>query len=258
MHPALFRLFSLLRYKWQSKSVYYIHSPFVYAFFEKVLRSSAKNELWPAIQQLRKQTGDNRTVIPPVDYGAGTGKERTVATIGSKTAIPEKYGQLLSCATHYFQPKNILELGTSLGFSTAYLAAGAPLANVITIEGNPHLSALAQQHFRQLQLSQIEVVTGNFDALLPELLPEKQFDLVFVDGNHRFEPTVRYFEWLLSSTHDQSVLIFDDIYWSEEMRDAWQYIKKHPRTRLTISVWRMGFVFFRSENLATEHFELRY
>ena len=82
--------------------------------------------------------------------------------------------------------------------------------------------------------------------------------LVFFDGNHRKDATLRYFNQCLEKANEDSIFIFDDIHWSEEMQDAWKEIKAHPQITLALDVFQFGICFFRKEKLAKEEFLLRY
>ena len=72
-----------------------------------------------------------------------------------------------------------------------------------------------------------------------------KLDFVFVDGNHQRDATLKYFEWCLPKVHKDTVLIFDDIYWSEGMKAAWNEIKAHPSVTVTINMFWIGLVFFK-------------
>ena len=90
----------------------------------------------------------------------------------------------------------------------------------------------------------------------PRTAKKTSYDLIFIDGNHRKEPTLSYFEKLLPLVHNDSVMILDDIHWSKEMEEAWEEIKKHPSVKVTIDTFFQGFVFFRREQVK-EHFVIR-
>lgn len=71
--------------------------------------------------------------------------------------------------------------------------------------------------------------------------------MVYIDGNHRYASTMQYFELLLSKVNEQSILIFDDIYWSSEMEKAWNEIKNHEAVTLTIDLFYVGIVFLEKK-----------
>ena len=101
-------------------------------------------------------------------------------------------------------------------------------------------------------------IQGEFSKTLPILLEElPRVDFAYVDGNHSLEPTVDYFNLLLKKCHTHSVLVFDDINWSQEMKQAWSSIKNHEAVTVTIDLFAFGIVFFRREQ-EKEHFKIRY
>ncbi len=162
----------------------------------------------------------------------------------------------------------MLELGTSLGISAAYLASGAQEADnssgatnakLLTLEGAGAVAAVAAANFRSLGLENIELVTGGFDDRLPGVLDKMgRIDLAFVDGNHRKEPTLRYFNLLIGCASPSAVLIFDDIHWSREMEEAWEAIKQDPRVLLTVDLFFIGLVFLREEFKVKQDFIIRF
>lgn len=194
----------------------------------------------------------DNTVLKIEDLGAGSknssSNERTIRQLIKNSAKAPKYGQLLFRLVNYVEAKNIIELGTSLGMSTLYLANSRRYSNVYTLEGSKEIAKKAKDNFNKMQLKNIEVINGNFDNTLTPLLDKLQkVDFVFFDGNHKEKPTLHYFEKCLSKVHNNTVFVFDDIYWSEEMTSAWKVIKANKKVTMTIDVFEMGIVFFRKE-----------
>lgn len=259
MIDTIHRLKEFLSYQQRAQTKYYIHSPFAYCFFLNVLQSS-KKPVFQNINTLRNRLYQNYDKISINDMGAvPCTKQKTVAQMATKASIPHKYGSVLFNIMQYYAPQNVIELGTCLGLGTSYMALGNPTANIITIEGAESLAMLAKQNFKQLNLKNIKQFIGNFNDELPLILSQiDTIDVAFVDGNHRYEPTMRYFNLLLQKTNESSILIFDDIYWSREMTQAWQQIKKDDRVTLSIDLYRFGIVFFHKDKLAKEDFTLRF
>jgi predicted O-methyltransferase YrrM len=215
------------------------------------------------IAQIKKYNIQQNTKIQITDFGAGSDgkvqKTRTLKSVARQSAIPKKYGELLFKVVEHYQPKNILELGTCIGIGTLYMAAAKTDIPTITIEGDNNLAKIASENFSKYPkpLQNIQQVIGNFDDVLLNVLSNlNEVGLAFIDGNHRKEPTLQYFHQILEKCTSASILIFDDIYWSEEMGEAWEEIKNHPKVKLTIDLYRMGFVFFVEEKKAVEHFQL--
>jgi predicted O-methyltransferase YrrM len=240
-----------------------MHSPFVFDFIQSVLNNNHGYQPPAEIETLRSDLKKDETKLAVTDLGAGsrssTMKERTVRDIVSRAVKPEKFGKMLFRLAAHYKPATIVELGTSLGITTSYLSFGAPEATVYTLEGVPPIAALASWHFQKLQRNNITQIRGNFDEELPKLLSKlDSVDLAFIDGNHRYEPTRRYFQEILEKASNNSILIFDDIHWSKEMEQVWKEIRQHPRVRCSVDLFFMGFVFFREEFKTVHHHTIRF
>ncbi len=240
-----------------------VHSPFVFDFIKNVLRDNKQYECYREIEARRKLLLNGNSVIEVEDFGAGSGKlksnKRAVKNIAASSLKPRKFAQLLFRIVQYYKPENILELGTSLGVTTCYLATGNTAATVFTCEGSSSIAAIAQQNFKALQLDNIRVTEGNFaKTLQPVLSGIDTIDLAFVDGNHRKEPTLEYFSALLSHSNPSSIFIFDDVHWSEEMEAAWHNIQQHPSVTLTIDLFFIGLVFINPDFKIKQHFTIRF
>lgn len=255
MKDIFYKLASYGKYLLHAKTKYYLHSPFVYQFYLNVLEGKMSA---PSIEALRKALCRNKETISFFDYGkGGMLTTRSVGDMAKRSSVSCKYGKLLLNLVHHYQPQKVLELGTNLGLSTAYIALGNRKAGVVTIEGSDALSNLAQQNIDRLGIENVCFVKGNFDAALEGALQEmKKVDMVFFDGNHFKNPTLKYFETCLPYSHSQSIFVFDDIHWSREMNEAWEDIKAHPKVSLSIELYRMGIVFFNKQKLKKEHFIL--
>ncbi len=250
-----------IRYYLRGKTIYQVHSPFVFAFVKEVFQDTRDFYAFSLIEPLRESYLANKQMIEVSDFGAGShstrGNIRSIQSIAQSAVTPARYTQLLFRLIHFYKPKTILEMGTSLGISTLYQAYGNETAQVITLEGCPQISKYAQQGFDSLEVNNIELITGDFrDTLAPALQKLQKLDYAFFDGNHRKAPTLAYFEECLKYAHEESIFIFDDIYWSAEMREAWETIKAHKDVSLSIDMFYMGIVFFRKENKEKEHFTI--
>lgn len=240
-----------------------MHSPFVFDFIQSVLNNKHHYTAPATIEEVRKELLRNKKTITVEDLGAGSrtlkSTEKEISNIAKAAVKPPKYSQLLHRLVKHYQPQTIIELGTSLGITTAYLATGNSAANITTIEGSSAIAEVAQTVFKKLQLSNIQLLTGNFNYLLPEVLQQIQtLDVGYIDGNHRLTPTLNYFHQLLQKAHNHTVLIFDDIHWSAEMEEAWYTIQQHPAVRCSIDIFFLGFVFFRDEFKEKQHFAIRF
>jgi predicted O-methyltransferase YrrM len=239
-----------------------IHSPFIFDLVSRVFRNNIDPVSAAVIENIRKKMISDKRVIHIQDLGKGSGAlnsdNRKVSDIARHSPVTRKYGELLSKLAKEFGNPLILELGTSLGISTMYLAAACPDSDVWTIEGCPGTAAIAQENFNEATFRNIKLFKGPFDEVLPGIYAEGLIPgLVFIDGNHRKEPVMKYFNQLAERSDAGTVIIIDDIYHSAEMAAAWKEIKKHPGVSVSIDIFRMGIVFFR-EGINHSDYIIRY
>jgi len=236
-----------------------VHSPFIYNFVTKCLYNKTKFDAYKKLKQYKKELLQSNTVLQITDLGEGSkvldDNQRNVGKMAKTSSSSKKDSELLYRLSDYFKFKTVLELGTSLGMGTYALSLANPTSKIITIEGCPNTSRFAQSQLKKHDIGNVEFLIGNFSNTIPTL-QNNNFDFIFFDGHHNKEATIQYFEALLPKTHNETVFVFDDIYWSEGMTEAWEYIKNHNAVTVTVDVFHLGFVFFRKEQ-AKEHFKIR-
>ncbi len=240
-----------------------VHSPFVFEFIKFVMNDETVYPEYEKAEAVRRQMLRDQRSIEVRDFGAGSAviktNTRVVSKIAASSLKAKKFAQLLYRMAAYYKPQMMIELGTSLGVTSAYLAAGNPSTTLYTLEGAPEIAKIAQQNFHALSLKNIELITGDFAVTLPQLFASiQQTGLAFVDGNHRKLPTLQYFGLLLRHSDDNTILIFDDIHWSAEMEEAWAEIKSHNAVTLTIDLFFIGIVFLRKDFKVKQHFSIRF
>ena len=239
------------------------HSPFVFEFIKFVLNDKNSYPCYNKIETLRTKLSKDKTVINVEDFGAGSTviktNTRIIKDIAASSLKPKKYSRLLFRMVQYYNKKNVLELGTSFGTTTSYLASAKNIPVVTTMEGAVNIANIAQQSFAFLHLQNINVIRGDFKQTLPEFLSDnKNIDFVFIDGNHRKIPTLDYFEQILLSSNEETIFIFDDIHWSKEMEEAWEIIKQHTAVSLSIDLFFIGIIFLRKDFKVKQHFVIRF
>ena len=140
----------------------------------------------------------------------------------------------------------IVELGTSLGVTTAYMAAMDKRNKVITYEGCPAVAEIAKENWEALGLKNIDCRVGEITA---EILDKdlERVDVAFIDANHTYAGTRAYFNVLAEKVHRKSVMIVDDIHYNKEMERAWREICADERVTSTMDLYQMGLVFFDKE-----------
>jgi predicted O-methyltransferase YrrM len=240
-----------------------IHPPFIFDFITKVLNDKENYAAYKTVEQLRNNLLINKNIIKVEDYGAGSAtgatKQRSISSIVKNAAKPEKFAQLLYRIVQYYSCRNIMELGTSLGISSSYMALANSFGRVITCEGSAIIAAIAKENFKKLFLQNITVFEGEFNTSYSKaLLDVPSIDLLFIDGNHQYQPTIDYFIKAIPYLHEKSIVIFDDIHWSMDMEKAWNDIKKNTAISETIDLFFIGIAFFRKEQKVKQDFVIRY
>lgn len=256
----LFRILKYLNYFFRARhrKGHGIHSPFVYDLVSRVFRNKIDPSVVNKIESIRKDLLNDHRIIELNDRGAGShrmkSKTRRISDIARHSPVPSSYGKLLYNLAADFGMPGVVELGTSLGISSMYMASARPGLKISTIEGSHAVAEIARENFSKAGISNIEVHAGSFDEIMPGLINENsKAGLVFIDGDHRYEPTMRYFNYLVKVADDSSVIVIDDIYYSEEMEKAWNDIRKSPRVGVTVDIFRMGLVFFRKGISRTDY-----
>ncbi|MFV0392248.1 MAG: O-methyltransferase [Paludibacteraceae bacterium] len=225
-----------------------IHSPYLYRFTQNAIYEKNPFYIFPEIEALREHLYFDDRVLDLKDFGTGQDRETHVMDIAKKSLKKRKYGQLLYRIVHFLQAKQVLELGTSLGITTSYLASGNSDIRCVSMEGSEAIVKIARENFEKLQLENIELIVGNLDETLsPTLNTKGNWDVIFFDANHRKAPTLNYFLQCLEHIHRYSVFIFDDIHWSEDMEDAWNEIRKHESVTVCVDLFEIGIVFFNKD-----------
>ncbi|MES2417245.1 MAG: class I SAM-dependent methyltransferase [Bacteroidota bacterium] len=259
----LFQFFAdYLKHRLTAKSRHGTHSPFVYRLVDEVIYDFSIKKVYEAIEQQRKKLLNDDTLITITDLGAGSyfniARQRRVSDLAKKAVKNPKLAQLIYRLAKNHRPETIIELGTCLGITTAYLSKANTAATIVTIEGCLETAKIAAQNFKALNLSNVTLQVGNFNDLLPkEIAIREKLDFVYIDGNHTRAATLNYFEQCLAKVDENSLLIFDDIYWSPGMKQAWAEIKAHPQVTVTVDLFWIGLVYFRPGQ-AKEDFKIRF
>lgn len=251
-----------IKHRISAKNRHGLHSPFAFDLYKEVISDKRNYYAFEDIESIRAKLLLSKQKIPIKDHGAGSrvnsSSKRSISDIAKNSLSGKKEGQMLFKLVNSMQPKRILELGTSLGITTMYLASPQSKSKVITIEGCPNTAKVARINFDKLGYENIELIRDTFDNALPKVL-QKGFipDLVYIDGNHKKEATLNYFNQLIKKLPENAIMVFDDIYWSTDMEEAWEEIKAHPVVNITFDLFFLGIVFLRKEQ-AEEHFKLRF
>jgi len=251
-----------IKYYLSAKSASALHSPFIFKLYTEVISKKSFYPEYTIAEKRRKELLKDKSMISVLDMGAGSERKsesfRRVKSIVKRSSTLPSKGQLLFRLARYFNPEKILELGTSAGISTMYLALGSPKTKVITIEGCANIASVAEINFRRTKITNVEQNIGSFENLLPDILRNiGVVDMLFIDGDHRKERLLENFGLCMEYSGNESVFVIDDIHWSKSMEEAWKTISHDPRVKVSVDLFHFGLVFFREE-LSDESFILRF
>ncbi len=237
-----------------------VHSPFVYELATNVIADKREHIAYKLPEVYFDELRNTSEVLEHTELGAGQtqNKKLSVSAIANRSAVTPKWGRLLHRLVRFTHPSLVVELGTSLGVGSLYMASALDKpAKLFTYEGSPQIATFAEQSFDRMGLSDtITLFNGNIDEKFPQsaALIDK-IDFAFIDANHKFTPTLKYFSWLAEKSHHDTIIVLDDIHWSKQMELAWLEVQNLPGVTITVDLYRFGLVFFK-EGQAKEHFKI--
>lgn len=237
---------------------YQVHSPFVFDLATALLEDDRDYYAFRDVELIRKKMLESDVWLDRVDYGAQEGRRREMLRkVVANAASSPKQGEMLFRLANHLHPQTMLELGTSVGIGTMYLASGARNARLRTLEGCPQTAAVARNNTALLGLQHVDVTEGPFEqTLAPALNDLKSVDLFYFDGNHRPDPTLQYFDKCLPFAKSNAVFVFDDVYWSAGMTDAWKKIQQCPEVTLTVDFFSISLAFIDPAFKQKQHFRI--
>ncbi len=260
IHHTLFIITAYIKHWFSSKPKggFGIHSPFVYRFVTDVIECNHQYYAYGDVERFRRAWLSDKMEIDFTDYGTGTSGKRKICNIAKKSLKSKDLAQLIYRIALSNHSHNILELGTSLGITTMYLALTDSTARVVSLEGCQAVANCALSALNLRGIKNVEIITGNIDNTIKGVVSTfDSLDFVLFDANHRKEPTMYYFNECLTKVHDKTIFVFDDINHSDEMREAWKEICGNEKVRVTIDIFHLGIVFF-DKKLKKEHYKIRY
>jgi predicted O-methyltransferase YrrM len=234
-----------------------IHSPYFFDFYEKVILNKKQLVGFAEIENVRNNLLNSSLEIEVKDLGAQSthfkNEKRALSKVAETSISPRALCELLFRLVNYMEATSILELGTSAGVTSLYLAK-QPQSKVVTFEGNKALINIARTNFESFETRNIKLIEGNLDITLSDYLQNPaKIDFVLMDANHRYEPTVRYFNLLTKRIAQKGIIVLDDIYHSEEMAKAWKELSRHELVYGSVDLFRCGILFF-DPALNRQHF----
>ena len=255
MGKIIFRVLSYIKYYLKRKDEHSLHSPFLFDFYTQVLKN--KSEF--SVQSIEKFRTSLLHSTDKVKLSrSGSSFDVNIRSEAGSSLSPPDQSDFIGSLINYINPKNVIELGTNFGISTSYIAHYAPKARIISIDHSSQIASIAEDFFHKSGLQNVEVLKGDFDNYLSMALDKFQtIDFVFFDGNHRYIPTIEYFEQCLPKINPNTVFLFHDIYWSEEMSRAWKKIQTYEQVIVSVDLFYFGLAFFRN-NQPKQHFILKF
>ena len=295
----LYRVSSWLKHQLTARNTggHGVHSPYLFEWVRMVMSDKNTYYVWDEIEEIRQEMLKDTRELEFVDYGSGgplptspskgrSANIRCVCDIAKGSLARRKEAQLLARLVGWLgrplltspsrggigdeasedrKGLTIVELGTSLGVTTAYLAAMDSRNKVVTFEGCPAVAEVARANWEKLGLSNIACVVGEItvdslqlavDSLQLAVDSLSGIDVAFIDANHTYEATLTYFNALASRVHEKSVVVVDDIHYNEDMEKAWKAICADERVTTTMDLYRMGLVFF-DKHYWRKHYKMR-
>lgn len=229
-----------------------IHSPYLFELVRFILRDQNPYYAFAEIERQRKLLLACEDELDVVDFGSqgsseGIHIQRRVCDIAKGHLESPKVGQMLFRLVTWLshqakQPLNIIELGTSFGVTTAYLAIPNSRNNVLTLEGSKALLNVAQGIWKALAIENISWMEGNIDRTLFNYA-RVPLDLAYIDANHTFEATMRYANYLLPLMAEKGVIVIDDIHYSKEMERAWNSLITNEKVSSSMDLYHVGLLF---------------
>jgi len=255
LHQAL----QYIKFLKASTNQHGVHSPFVFDLVTRCLYDKTHYKAYATLAKYRQELLEIDRKIHITDFGSGSrvfkSNERVISQMVKTSGTPLKRMKLLFRLVNYVKPTKTLELGTLFGLATSAMALGYGENNITSVEGCSATLNVAKTQIENFGFKKIHLINARFEAILPEL-SQYTYDLIIFDGNHQKKATLDYFTLLLPTAHNDSLFIFDDIYLSDGMTQAWETIKQHPKVTVTVDLFYLGLVFFRKEQVK-QHFKIR-
>lgn len=251
-------VFEYIKFHWKAKKRHGTHSPFMYKMVDECIAIQINEEDKKQIKTLVFQLKRDNSKIQVADFGVGSKslkKERKINSILKISSSKGKYARFFYQISAFYQPKFILEFGTSLGIGTIHFAKGNQKAQITTVEACPETARVATQNFNKLSVENVQLINKTFENFLKEE-ELKEYDIIFIDGHHDGVALMRYLDLLYPQIKDNTFVILDDIRWSDSMFDSWEKLVADNRFHVTIDFFRMGMLLKRPEQ-RKEHFIIR-
>jgi predicted O-methyltransferase YrrM len=251
-----------LRHFLKSLDEHSLQAPFIFDLYSNIIKEEKKYYIFDEIETLRSNLLNDERTLEVRDFGAGSRiskvKKKSIKEIAQISLSSRKVSRLLFRLVNYYKPDSIIELGTSLGINTLYLASYSNSVPVFTFEGCNNIAQVAKGNFQAMGKKNITIIEGNIDKTFPEFLKQRSnISFIYIDANHQYEATLRYFNLAKEKSNEHTILVFDDINWSQGMNKAWTEICNDSSVGMSIDLFTTGIIFFK-KFLLKQHYVLSY
>ncbi len=257
-------LASYMRYFWKYLSYLFhakhrkgfgIHSPFVFYLVTMVIEEKLPYYRFVQIENLRTLLTKTKKKIK--ENRNGVEKERRISEFVYESSFSPSYDQLLFRLVNFFKPKNVVEIGDSVGITTLYLATSDTRRPTYTIGESKDLADFAHTTFGKVGLQNIIQLAGSVEEKLPVVLSkEKNVDFVYFGRQASVEAMQKSLSLLSSCFTGKTVLLMSDI-WKDDRKKLWESVKKQGGGRVSIDMFHYGILIY-NEDLQCENYNLLY
>lgn len=241
-----------VQHRLEAKNRHGVHSPFVYHLIDEVIYDFSLKSDYSELEHCRQiLRHDDRSILVHDQC-------ISVKVFGKNRCKSLRSAQLIYRLANYFSPNQVIEIGTSMGIDTTYLAKAAPQARIISMDQDVDTVVIASENLVKQAIKNAQILTGDLNQILPDVLIELQsLDFVLINRGHDKEAMINYLSQCLPKLKETSVVVVDAIYRDKEIKKFWQQIKIHPQITITIDLFQMGLAFVRPQQ-AEEHFKIRF
>jgi len=235
-----------------------IQAPFAYKFFNKLKESIKASNAIEIIEQERERFFLDNSNVTGDDFGAGSKVKHAsrISSIARHGISSRKDSIFLHEIANIAKSEICIELGTSLGIATSYLANSKSVSRIYSFEGNEVLVKNAKKLFKKLNIDKVQLMQGNIDDELPAFLETiDTFDLVIIDANHTRNALINYYQLLKSKINPSGIIVIDDIRWSTGMYAGWRNIIQRQEVSISMEFLNKGLLFFE-KGIQKQHYVL--
>lgn len=256
----MFQILAYISHWFRQVDEHSLHSPFLFEFYSDLVKNLNQESI-REIELLRNKLLNDQSIIDFQELGAGSrinkSNQRKVSSIAKFSTTPIKFSIFLKELITKYKYSRVLELGTSFGLNTLYMSDNKNI-DLTTIEGEPSIAKMAKSHFEQFNRMNINLINSSIDEVISSgKLGNIKWDMIYMDANHSYVPTLKYFNYFITKLNNFGVIVIDDIHWSKGMSKAWHEIKTKPEVSLTIDLFEAGLVFI-NENYPKEDYILKF